>query len=1120
MIWSINKIRAFLVFLVATTLLYISCTKEDETPSPDEKTVSLSFTDMMINNKNSVTVADLLLQIKEKDKEGFKVSSLKSSDVKVLEVSGKAPDYKVVIKKAGVVTITMVLKKSGYKDVKVSGKVTIKGLSFTFGPLVTSNGTISTAELLSAVNGTGKAGYALKSISSLDAKYGSVNGTAPGLSIVLTKTEGNFTADLLLEKSGQLDVWIRGAKFSYVSGKVPAPGDIKWKPTALSKLWSSGGSFTASEILGNVLGSKAGYKVKDITNLSDATLATVSGDVIKFKNKAGNLTADITLSHATRSDVKLSSATFEIGYVPVNLSFSPSKLSVKYGSSLTEPTLRGKYNGSGAGAVSYTSNNTAVATVDSGTGKVTVKSKGLVKITATQAKTLTHAAGVASYDLEVSDKTAVNLVFDRSNLTVQLGSSSISEPTLSGHYTGSGAGLISYTSSNSTVAEVDSSGKLTVKALGTSVITVTQAATATHTGGSASYTLTVTKSDAPTDVKWKDTALSKVWSSGGSFSSNEILGNVLGTNAGYSIKQIGNISESSLAAVSGSGLSFKNKAGNFTADLVLGHLTKSDIVLSGATFEIGYVPVNLSFSPSKLSVKYGSPLTEPTLRGKYNGSGAGAVSYTSNNTAVATVDSGTGKVTVKSKGLVKITATQAKTLTHSAGVASYDLEVSDKTAVNLVFDRSILTVQLGSSSISEPTLRGQYNGSGAGAISYTSSNSTVAEVDSSGKLTVKALGTSVITVTQAATATHTGGSASYTLTVTKSDAPTDVKWKDAALSEVWSAGGSFSKAEILGNVAGTTTGYDLKTIANISNSEVAEVSGKAINFKNKAGNFTADLVLVHATQADIRLDNATFGIAKGAKETLTFNPLSEPYVANGNFSAVEILANIKADDKKVGYRVKEINTLDPVGIVTISADKRSLSFVTGKMGNFTATLVLEHDTKGDSEVTKAAFEVSASPPTDIGLSSKSIAEGKPIGSVVGTLSSTDTTVSDTHTYSFASGAGDDDNADFTIDGDKLKSNKVFDHTVKSNYKIRLRSTDGAGLYVEKAFSIDVIGFTFTQFSAVTTFPKTYTKGEIFAKVAGSKKGDYSIKSISILNGSSNCRCKRSGRSGHKGFRSI
>ena len=68
------------------------------------------------------------------------------------------------------------------------------------------------------------------------------------------------------------------------------------------------------------------------------------------------------------------------------------------------------------------------------------------------------------------------------------------------------------------------------------------------------------------------------------------------------------------------------------------------------------------------------------------------------------------------------------------------------------------------------------------------------------------------------------------------------------MSEVWSVGGSFSKAEILGNVAGTITGYDLKMIANISDSDVAEVSGKTMNFKAKAGNFTVDLILVHATR--------------------------------------------------------------------------------------------------------------------------------------------------------------------------------------------------------------------------------------------------------------------------------
>ena len=41
----------------------------------------------------------------------------------------------------------------------------------------------------------------------------------------------------------------------------------------------------------------------------------------------------------------------------------------------------------------------------------------------------------------------------------------------------------------------------------------------------------------------------------------------------------------------------------------------------------------------------------------------------------------------------------------------------------------------------------------------------------------------------------------------------------------------------------------------------------------------------------------------------------------------------------------------------------------GKAGNFTATIVLEHDTKGDSEVTNAFFSVIPYAPTDIGISS-------------------------------------------------------------------------------------------------------------------------------------------------------
>ena len=209
-------------------------------------------------------------------------------------------------------------------------------------------------------------------------------------------------------------------------------------------------------------------------------------------------------------------------------------------------------------------------------------------------------------------------------------------------------------------------------------------------------------------------------------------------------------------------------------------------------------------------------------------------------------------------------------------------------------------------------MSGHHTGSGAGAISYTSSNSTVATVDaSSGKLTVKALGTAVITVTQSATATHTGGSASYTLTVTKSDAPKDIAWKSGLLSKSWSSGGSFSKAEILGNVAGTTTGYDLKTIANVSDSDVSEVSGKAINFKNKVGNFTADIVLVHSSMLDVRLAGAKFEITKGDTPVLTWTAQRKVYGSGGELSSAELSLGLTGNTSaRSGYTLKSVRITD------------------------------------------------------------------------------------------------------------------------------------------------------------------------------------------------------------------
>ena len=95
-----------------------------------------------------------------------------------------------------------------------------------------------------------------------------------------------------------------------------------------------------------------------------------------------------------------------------------------------------------------------------------------------------------------------------------------------------------------------------------------------------------------------------------------------------------------------------------------------------------------------------------------------------------------------------------------------------------------------------------------------------------------------------------------------------------------------------------------------------------------------------------------------------------------------------------------------------------------------------------------------SPPTNLALSSTSFPGNVPVGALVGKFTTTDPdTIS--FKYSLISGAGSDNNAEFTISGDRLLTAAVFDFNVKNNYSIRVRTTDDSGLWFEKPFTITV-----------------------------------------------------------------
>jgi len=96
------------------------------------------------------------------------------------------------------------------------------------------------------------------------------------------------------------------------------------------------------------------------------------------------------------------------------------------------------------------------------------------------------------------------------------------------------------------------------------------------------------------------------------------------------------------------------------------------------------------------------------------------------------------------------------------------------------------------------------------------------------------------------------------------------------------------------------------------------------------------------------------------------------------------------------------------------------------------------------------------PPTNILLSSKTIPENQPVGTVIGTFSTTDEDAGDTHTYRLVAGSGDQDNARFAISSGKLKTNAVLNYEEQAEYRVRVSTTDSGGAVYEKAFTITAL----------------------------------------------------------------
>ncbi len=93
-------------------------------------------------------------------------------------------------------------------------------------------------------------------------------------------------------------------------------------------------------------------------------------------------------------------------------------------------------------------------------------------------------------------------------------------------------------------------------------------------------------------------------------------------------------------------------------------------------------------------------------------------------------------------------------------------------------------------------------------------------------------------------------------------------------------------------------------------------------------------------------------------------------------------------------------------------------------------------------------------PSSVSLSGGSVRENEPAGTEAGRLGATDED-GDAVTFTLASGEGDEGNGYFTISGDRLLTAAVLDYETTPALSVRVRATDGGGLWTEESFTVEV-----------------------------------------------------------------
>jgi|GEM_PF-72088 len=122
-------------------------------------------------------------------------------------------------------------------------------------------------------------------------------------------------------------------------------------------------------------------------------------------------------------------------------------------------------------------------------------------------------------------------------------------------------------------------------------------------------------------------------------------------------------------------------------------------------------------------------------------------------------------------------------------------------------------------------------------------------------------------------------------------------------------------------------------------------------------------------------------------------------------------------------------------------------------------------------VTTFVSEALNRPPSALVPDTATVLENLPPATVVGSLSATDPDAGETFTYSLVPGAGDTDNASFSIAANQLRTAAPLDFEAGSTRIVRIRAADSLGAGIEKILMVSVTNDTAEYADWASTLPE-------------------------------------------------